>query len=67
MQSKDTIKDFLLIAFTNTTNRKEAMDYTGNKLERHNLEAEKRLKKVEQDYLHTSQKYIESDVSFQDM
>lgn len=67
MQSKDTIKDFLLIAFTNTTNRKEAMDYTGNKLKKHNLEAEKRLKKVEQDYLHTSQKYTESDVSFQDM
>lgn len=43
------------------------MDYTGNKLKKHNLEAEKRLKKVEQDYLHTSQKYIESDVSFQDM
>ncbi|KAG5402208.1 hypothetical protein IGI04_016815 [Brassica rapa subsp. trilocularis] len=43
------------------------MDYTGNKLERHNLEAEKRLKKVEQDYLHTSQKYIESDSQLQSL
>ncbi|KAH0887070.1 hypothetical protein HID58_063166, partial [Brassica napus] len=53
--------------FTNTTNRKEAMDYTGNKLKKHNLEAEKRLKKVEQDYLHTSQKYTESDSQFQSL
>ncbi|CAG7908173.1 unnamed protein product [Brassica rapa] len=43
------------------------MDYTGNKLERHNLEAEKRLKKVKQDYLHTSQKYIESDSQLQSL
>ncbi|KAF3581596.1 hypothetical protein DY000_02035591, partial [Brassica cretica] len=46
---------------------KEAMDYTGNKLKKHNLEAEKRLKKVEQDYLHTSQKYTESDSQFQSL
>ncbi|CAL9236085.1 unnamed protein product [Arabidopsis halleri] len=31
-----------------------------NKLKKHNLEAEKRLKKVEQDYLHISQKYTET-------
>ncbi|KAL0775251.1 hypothetical protein Bca101_040403 [Brassica carinata] len=43
------------------------MDYTGNKLKKHNLEAEKRLKKVEQDYLHTSQKYTESDSQFQSL
>ncbi|KAH0930518.1 hypothetical protein HID58_016245 [Brassica napus] len=43
------------------------MDYTGNKLERHNLEAEKRLKKVKQDYLHTSQKYTESDSQLQSL
>jgi dsDNA-specific endonuclease/ATPase MutS2 len=35
------------------------IDYDNN-LKKHNLEAEKRLKKVEQDYLHTSQKYTET-------
>jgi hypothetical protein len=39
------------------------IDYDNN-LKKHNLEAEKRLKKVEQDYLHTSQKYTETRVSF---
>lgn len=58
------------------TNPKEAMDDPqdinkvstpvigyDSKLKKHNLEAEKRLKKVEQDYLHTSQKYTETRVS----
>ncbi|KAL0896753.1 hypothetical protein Bca101_080714 [Brassica carinata] len=43
------------------------MDYTGNKLKKRNLEAEKRLKKVEQDFLHTSQKYTETDSQFQSL
>lgn len=58
------------------TNPKEAMDNHqdinkvstpvigyDSKLKKPNLEAEKRLKKVEQDYLHTSQKYTETRVS----
>ncbi|KAF8093068.1 LOW QUALITY PROTEIN: hypothetical protein N665_0392s0037, partial [Sinapis alba] len=53
----------------NTTNRKEAVDKprqginkvsTSYAYKKHDLEAEKRLKKVEKDYLHASQQYTEA-------
>ncbi|CAH8376250.1 unnamed protein product [Eruca vesicaria subsp. sativa] len=43
------------------------MDYTGHRLKKHNFEAEKRLKKLERDYLHTSQKYTETDSQFKSL